>query len=157
MPKVEAGQKAPDFALPSQSNEVIHLSDFIGKKNVALYFYPKDFTPGCTAEAQAFRESYQVFSDAETEVIGVSSDSMETHQRFSQKCELPFQLLSDASKKVRELYGVTSTLGFSGRVTFVIDKEGVVRHVFSSQLRPTRHVQEALEALKTVKETPRAT
>jgi thioredoxin-dependent peroxiredoxin len=154
LPKVEAGQKAPDFALPSQNNEIINLSDFIGKKNVVLYFYPKDFTPGCTAEAQAFRESYQVFYDAETEVIGVSSDSVETHQRFSQKCELPFQILSDAGKKVRELYGVTSTLGFSGRVTFVIDKEGVVRHVFSSQLRPTRHVQ---EALKTVKETPRAT
>jgi thioredoxin-dependent peroxiredoxin len=157
MPRVEVGQKAPDFALPSQSNEIIHLSDFAGKKNVVLYFYPKDFTPGCTAEARAFRESYQVFSDAETEVIGVSSDSVETHQRFSQRCELPFQILSDVGKKVRELYGVKSTLGFSGRVTFVIDKEGVVRHVFSSQLQPTRHVKEALEALNAVKGTPKAT
>ena len=150
MPQVKAGDKAPDFALPSQSSETVRLSDYRGKKNVVLYFYPKDFTTGCTAEARGFRDSYQAFADSETEVIGVSSDSTETHQRFSQSCSLPFNLLSDAQKQLRELYGVSSTLGVSGRVTFVIDKEGVVRHVFSSQFRPTKHIREALDALKAV-------
>ena len=145
-PKV--GETAPDFALPSQNNTMVRLSDFIGKKNVVLYFYPKDFTMGCTAEAKAFRESYQAFQDSNTEVIGVSADSVETHQRFSRQCELPFSLLSDATKKVRELYSVNSVLGISARVTFVIDTKGKVRFVFSSQLQPTRHVREALEALK---------
>ena len=105
---------APDFALPSQNNETVRLSDFIGKKNVVLYFYPKDFTPGCTAEAKAFRESYQTFYDTNTEVIGVSSDSVETHQRFSQQCGLPFNILSDSTKQVRELYGANSRSGLPG-------------------------------------------
>jgi len=157
LPKVMVGDKAPDFALPSQNNEAVRLSDYAGKKNVVLYFYPKDFTAGCTAEAHAFRDSYQMFRDGETEVIGVSSDDVETHQRFAQSCGLPFNLLSDKTKQLRELYGVSSNFGISGRVTFVIDKEGVVRHVFSSQLRPTRHIQEALDALKTAKEAPGAT
>jgi thioredoxin-dependent peroxiredoxin len=151
MGHLEVGERAPDFALPSQSKEIVRLSDYLGKKNVVLYFYPKDFTPGCTAETKAFRESYQSFYDTDTEVIGVSSDSVETHQRFSQQCELPFSILSDATKQVRDLYGANSMLGMSGRVTFVIDKEGVIRSVFSSQLQPTRHVREALEAVKTGK------
>jgi peroxiredoxin Q/BCP len=155
--KVQVGERAPDFALRSQSDEEIHLSDYIGKKNVVLYFYPKDFTAGCTAEAKGFRENYQAFYDSETEVIGVSSDSVETHQRFSQKCGLPFNILSDAGKQVRELYGVSSIFGLPGRVTFVIDKEGVVRHVFSSQLQPTKHIREALEALRTVQGSAKAT
>ncbi len=157
MPELRAGDRAPEFSLQSQSGDVVKLSDYIGKKNVVLYFYPKDFTSGCTAEARAFRESYQEFNDSQTEVIGVSSDSVETHKRFSEHCSLPFNLLSDASKHVRELYGVSSTFGLSGRVTFVIDKEGVIRHVFSSQLRPTKHIREALGALKAVQETPKTT
>jgi peroxiredoxin Q/BCP len=157
LPKIAVGDKAPEFSLPSQSNEVVHLSDFVGKKNVVLYFYPKDFTPGCTAEAKGFRDSYQEFSDGETEVIGVSSDTVESHSRFSQECSLPFKLLSDSGKHLRELYGVSSTLGLAGRVTFVIDKQGTVRLVYSSQLRPTKHIKEALEALKTAKESPKTT
>jgi peroxiredoxin Q/BCP len=157
LPRVQVGDRAPDFALHSQNDKEIHLSEYIGKKNVVLYFYPKDFTAGCTAEAKGFRESYQAFNDSETEVIGVSSDSVETHQRFSQKCGLPFNILSDAGKQVRELYGVSSIFGLPGRVTFVIDKEGVVRHVFSSQLQPTKHIKEALEALRTVQGSAKAT
>jgi thioredoxin-dependent peroxiredoxin len=143
-PKV--GDLAPDFALPSQNKETVKLSDFFGRKNVVLYFYPKDFTQGCTAEAKAFRESYQAFQDSNTEVIGVSSDSVETHQRFSQQCGLPFSILSDSTKKVRELYGANSILG--SRVTYVIDTGGTVRFVFSSLVQLTRHVREALEAPK---------
>lgn len=157
MTQIKVGDKAPDFAVPTQGNATIRLSDFAGKKNVVLYFYPKDFTTGCTAEAKAFRDSYEQFRDSETEVIGVSSDSVETHQRFSQACSLPFNLVSDSEKKLRNLYGVSSTLGISGRVTFVIDREGIVRHVFSSQIRPTKHIREALDALRTLNSAPGAT
>ena len=148
MAHLNVGDIAPDFALPSQENETTRLSDFAGKKNVVLYFYPKDFTQGCTAEAKSFRENYRTFEDSNTEVIGVSSDTIETHQRFSQQCGLPFKLLSDSTKKVRELYGANSAFGIAGRVTYVIDTHGIIRFVFSSQLQPTRHVREALDALK---------
>ncbi len=157
MPKIAVGDRAPDFSLHSQSDEEVRLGDYLGKKNVVLYFYPKDFTPGCTAEAKGFRDSYQEFSDGETEVIGVSSDTVESHRRFSQECSLPFKLLSDSGKRLRDLYGVSSTLGLAGRVTFVIDKQGIVRLVYSSQLRPTKHIREALDALKTAKEAPKTT
>jgi peroxiredoxin Q/BCP len=145
LPKISVGDKAPDFSLHSQSDEEVRLGDYLGKKNVVLYFYPKDFTPGCTAEAKGFRDSYQAFSD------------VESHRRFSQECSLPFKLLSDSGKRLRELYGVSSTLGLAGRVTFVIDKQGIVRLVYSSQLRPTKHIREALDALKTAKEAPKTT
>jgi len=146
---IAVGDVAPDFALPSQSGEQVRLSGFVGIKNVVLYFYPKDFTPGCTAEAKAFRDSYQVFSDSETEVIGVSSDSVDTHHRFAERCGLPFTILSDEGSKVMKQYGVPGGI-FSGRITFVIDKVRIVRYVFSSRLQPTRHVKEALEALRKV-------
>jgi peroxiredoxin Q/BCP len=157
LPKVTVGDRAPEFSLRSQSDEVVRLSDYLGKKNVVLYFYPKDFTPGCTAEAKGFRDSYQEFSDGETEVIGVSSDSVESHGRFSRECSLPFKLLSDSARELRDAYGVSSTLGMAGRVTFVIDKQGIVRLVYSSQLRPTKHIREALDALKAAKEAQKAT
>jgi peroxiredoxin Q/BCP len=107
---IEVGELAPDFALPAQDGGEVRLSSFAGNKNVVLYFYPKDFTMGCTAEAKSFRDSYQVFQDTDTEVIGVSGDSVETHKRFSEHCGLPFSLLSDATKAVRENYGVPSGL-----------------------------------------------
>src|SRR6266850_1604776 len=126
----------------------IRLADFRGKKAVVLYFYPKDDTPGCTAEACSFRDSYEDFQDAGAEVIGVSSDSGASHAKFAKRHELPFTLLSDAKGEVRKKYGVPATMGLlPGRVTFVIDRKGIVRHVFNSQLQATRHVQEALAAL----------
>jgi thioredoxin-dependent peroxiredoxin len=145
---IEAGQPAPDFELPDAEGKRIRLADFKGKKAVVLYFYPKDDTPGCTAEACSFRDSYEDFQDAGAEVIGVSSDSAASHAKFAQRHKLPFTLLSDAKGEVRKKYGVPATMGLlPGRVTFVIDKKGVVRHVFNSQLQATRHVSEALEAL----------
>jgi thioredoxin-dependent peroxiredoxin len=146
---VEPGQPAPDFELPDAEGKRIRLADFKGKKAVVLYFYPKDDTPGCTAEACSFRDSYEDFQDAGAEVIGVSSDSASSHAKFAKRHELPFTLLSDAKGEVRKKYGVPATMGFMpGRVTFVIDKKGVVRRVFNSQLQATRHVSEALEALE---------
>jgi peroxiredoxin Q/BCP len=146
---VSVGDTAPDFTLPSQSGESVSLKDFIGKKSVVLYFYPKDDTPGCTAEACAFRDSYEVFKDAGAEVIGVSDDSPNSHQKFAAKHRLPFILLSDSGKQLRKLYGVPSTLGLlPGRVTYVIDKTGVVRHIFNSQLNFKGHIEESLKTLQ---------
>jgi peroxiredoxin Q/BCP len=114
-----------------------------------LYFYPKDETPGCTIEARAFRDSYDAFATAGAEVVGVSSDSVASHRRFAQRHELPFLLLSDKGGHVRNLYGVEQTLGIlPGRVTFVIDTAGIVRHIYSSQLRVTRHSRESLDAVR---------
>src|SRR5215467_3656989 len=133
---VGVGDKAPDFTLPSQSGEQVRLYDRIGQRVVVLYFYPKDNTSGCTAEACAFRDSYEVFTDAGAEVIGVSSDSVESHAGFAGHHKLPFTLLSDEGGKVRKSYGVPATLGLlPGRVTYVIDRDGVVRHVLNSQVQ----------------------
>ena len=131
--KVKVGAIAPDFTLPSQSGEMVSLGDFIGKKPVVLFFYPKDDTPGCTKEACAFRYRFKEFSKLDAEVIGISSDSVKSHRSFSEKHSLPFTLLSDEGGKVRKIYGASNTFGlFPGRVTYVIDAEGVVKHIFSS-------------------------
>jgi peroxiredoxin Q/BCP len=149
MPQLKIGDRAPDFTLSSSKGEKVSLSDFAGKKTVVLYFYPKDDTPGCTVEACDFRDSHEVFVGSGAEVIGVSSDSQESHARFVKKYELPMVMLSDPGGEVRARYGVKSTFGiFPGRVTFVIDPGGVVRYVFSSQLRVTDHVKKALDIVK---------
>ena len=143
------GSKAPNFTLPSQSGEMVSLEDFLGKKPVVLFFYPKDDTPGCTKEVCAFRDSFGEFRKLDAEVIGISSDSVESHRRFAGKHYLPFALLSDAGGKVRKLYGVPNTFAvFPGRVTYVVDKDGVVRRIYASQLGVEKHVEEALEVLQ---------
>jgi peroxiredoxin Q/BCP len=145
------GDVAPDFTLPSHSGEEVSLRNFVGKKRAVVLFYPKDDTPGCTKEACSFRDGYEQFGNLGVEVIGVSSDSVRSHQRFVEKHDLPFVLLSDEGGEVRRLYGLPNTFGlFPGRVTYVIDQEGVVRHVFSSQHQVARHVEEALEALGSI-------
>jgi thioredoxin-dependent peroxiredoxin len=146
---VRIGDTAPDFTLPSQSGETVSLSDYRGKKVVVLYFYPKDNTPGCTAEACGFRDSYEAFTENGAEVIGISSDSVDTHGSFSGKHDLPFVLLSDKGGTVRKSYGVPNTLMvLPGRVTYVIDREGTVRHVFSSMTNIGGHIDEALTKVK---------
>jgi len=146
--KVSVGDVAPDFTLSDQTGTPVRLHDLIGHKTVVLYFYPKDETPGCTIEARAFRDSYEQFSAKDAQVVGVSSDSVQSHRRFARRHNLPFLLLSDRDGAVRRLYGVEKTLGLlPGRVTYVIDQTGVVRHVYSSQLRATRHPREALMVL----------
>ena len=149
---VAAGSKALNFTLPSQSGEMVSLDDFLGKKPVVLFFYPKDDTPGCTKEVCAFRDSFEQFRRLDAEVIGISSDSVESHRRFAGRHSLPFTLLSDEGGKVRKLYGVPNTfVVFPGRVTYVIDKDGVVRRIFSSQVSVEKHVEEALEVLQHVR------
>ena len=148
MSGVRVGDAAPDFTLPDQRGRPVRLGELTDKKNVVLYFYPKDGTPGCMREARAFRDAYDSFTAADTEVIGVSSDSVKSHERFAANERLPFVLLSDRDGTVRELYGVERTLGIlPGRVTYVIGRGGIVRHVYSSQLRVTQHSREALQSL----------
>ena len=147
--RIEVGDKAPDFTLPSQKGEQVSLKDYQGKQIVVIYFYPKDKTPGCTAEACKFRDSYQAFEDVGAEVIGISSQSLASHSIFSTEFHLPFHLLSDEGGKVRKLFGVPASAGLlPGRVTYVIDKEGIVRHVFASQTDIEGHVEGALKVVK---------
>jgi peroxiredoxin Q/BCP len=149
--QVKVGSVAPDFTLSSQLGEMMSLGDFLGKKPVILFFYPKDNTLGCTREVCAFRDSFEVLGKLDAEVIGISSDSVDSHKGFAEKHNLPFALLSDQGGKVRKRYGVPSTFGlFPGRVTYVIDREGVVIHVFSSQLEAEKHVEEALKTLESI-------
>lgn len=126
----------------------VTLSEYFGKKNIVLYFYPKDETPGCTKEACSFRDSYQQLTELDAEVLGVSGQSVESHKSFATHYGLPFILLADVGNKVRELYGVPQSMGIMpGRVTYIIDKKGVVRHIFNSQTQAQRHVEEAKQTL----------
>jgi peroxiredoxin Q/BCP len=142
------GDRAPDIRLPSKGGNYVSLSDFAGK-NVILYFYPRDNTAGCTREACSFRDSYSAFKELGAEVVGISSDSVDSHVKFAKDQNLPFVLLSDKDGSARRAYGIKPSLGLiPGRTTFVIDKQGVIRYVYSSQLHAERHVPEALRALK---------
>ena len=154
---IQVGDKAPDFTLPSQSGEQVRLSDRLGERIVVLYFYPKDETVGCTKEACAFRDSYEVFAEAGAEVIGVSSDSVDKHAAFAGHHELPFTLLSDKGGAVRKSYGVPAALGvIPGRVTYVIDRAGNVRHVFNSMTNIGGHVDDALTVVKQLQDEQQA-
>jgi peroxiredoxin Q/BCP len=146
---IKVGDRAPDFTLRKQDGSEVNLNRLLEESAIVLYFYPKDETPGCTAEACSFRDSYEQFKTAGAEVVGVSSDSTESHRSFADHHRLPFILVSDPGGNVRKAYGVPSTLGLlPGRVTYVIDREGIVRHVFNSQLQAKRHVTEALQVLR---------
>jgi peroxiredoxin Q/BCP len=146
---MKTGDRAPDFELLTNQGSTVRLADYRGKKAIVLYFYPKDETTGCTVEACSFRDEYEDFSAAGAEVIGVSDDSVDSHQKFAAHYRLPFVLASDPGGVLREKMGVTKTLGLlPGRVTFVIDKAGVIRDRFSSLIRFKAHVHNALELVK---------
>jgi peroxiredoxin Q/BCP len=148
--RLKVGDKAPEFSLPDQHGNIVSLADGIQKKLwQVIYFYPADDTPGCTAEACSFRDGYEDFQDAGAVVVGVSADDEESHRRFAEKHRLPFRLLSDADGSLAAAFGVKKALGIlPARVTFVIDPGGIVRKVFSSQLRFGRHHDEALLAIR---------
>lgn len=149
---VKVGEQAPDFTLQSTQGESVQLKDLYRDKPVVLYFYPKDNTPGCTKEACGFRDSYEVFQEMGAEVVGISADSVDSHQAFTAAYKLPFPLLSDVDNKVRKLFGVPSTLGLlPGRVTYILDQAGIVRGLYNSQLNFQGHIDEALKILKTLK------
>jgi len=146
--ELKVGDTAPDFSLSDEHGLPVNLRDYLGKKIVVLYFYPKDFTPGCTAEACSFRDDYKPIQDKGAVVIGVSLDSVESHSKFSEKYNLPFAILSDQNKEVAKAYGVLGVGGFlAKRVTFIINKEGKITHIFP-KVDVKRHSEEVLEALE---------
>jgi peroxiredoxin Q/BCP len=150
--KAQLNSPAPDFDLPNTSGEMVRLSSFRGKQPVVVYFYPKDETKVCTAEACAFRDSYEDFKKEGAEVIGISSDPASSHKQFAANHNLPFILLSDEGGKVRSAWGVPLTMGIlPGRVTYVIDKQGMIRLMFESQTQANRHIEEAKKALAKLK------
>jgi thioredoxin-dependent peroxiredoxin len=146
---LQIGDKIPDFSAKDSEGNDFESSSVLGKKPVVFYFYPKDNTPGCTAQACSFRDQYEDFKDFGAEVIGICSDSIASHKKFAKQYRLPFVLLSDNTKKIRNLFGVKPNLFglLPGRVTFVVDKEGVIQLVFDS-LMATNHIPRALEAIK---------
>jgi len=146
MPRV--GERAPEFELRDQNGSAVPLGELLEKGPVVIFFYPKDDTAGCTKEACRFRDEFERFRQTGAQIVGISSDSMESHLRFAAKYSLPYALLSDPGGRVRKLYGAASFFGLiAGRATFVIDRKGIVRHVFSSQSRFEEHVDEALRGL----------
>lgn len=146
---MKIGEKIPHFTAIDTHGNTFDSDLIIGKKPVVIYFYPKNNTPGCNAQACSFRDQYEDFTDIGATVIGISGDSQSSHEKFTQKFNLPFTLLSDYDKKLRSLFEVpTGLFGLlPGRVTYVADKEGVVRMIFDSQMA-TKHIPKALEAIK---------
>ena len=147
---IKVGDEAPDFHFTHKNGSAVNLKDLRRQKAVVLYFYPRDETPGCTAQACSFRDAYEDFVQAGAEVIGVSEDTQASHESFASHHRLPFTLVSDADGALRKSYGVPrSFLGLApGRVTYVIDREGIVQHVFDSQLQAKRHIAEAMDVVK---------
>ncbi len=152
---IQIGDKCPSFSLPNQRGETINIDDLIGEKLLVIYFYPKDETGGCTAEACSFRDNYEDFSAMGCEVIGISSDSISSHERFASNHRLNFSLLADTEKKVRKQFGVPSSLLglIAGRVTYIIDKKGIVRSIYNSLSNTDGHITEAKKAIQSILET----
>lgn len=151
--KVVVGSKVPSFALTNQYGELFSSDSVVGKKNLVIYFYPKDDSPGCTKQACSFRDQFAVFEAADALVIGISAQSVESHLAFATKHGLNYLLLSDSGNRVRKLFGVPSNLFgmIPGRVTYIVDKRGEVVYFFNSQLDTEKHVDEALRILQTLK------
>ena len=148
---LKVGDKIPNFSTKDSDGNLFDSSSVVGRKPVVFYFYPKDNTPGCTAQACSFRDQYEDFKDLGAEVIGISSDSIASHEKFAKQYKLPFILLSDNDKKIRNLFGVKPGLFglIPGRVTYVVDKEGVIQMIFDS-LVATSHITKALEKVKKI-------
>lgn len=153
MEKLQIGSIVPQFELPDQHGELFSLDPVLGKKNLVIYFYPKDDSPGCTRQACSFRDQYEVFADANARIIGISNQSVESHLAFAKKYRLNYTLLSDDHNKVRTLFGVPGNLFglIPGRVTYVINKEGKVVYRFNSQTQTQKHVDEALRIIRELK------
>jgi peroxiredoxin Q/BCP len=150
MKKLEVGDKVPHFELKDQNGNLRSIEEWLGKKNMVIYFYPKDHTGGCTAQACRFRDDYEDFKELGAEVIGISGDGQNSHEKFAGDYNLPFVLLSDEDRSVRNAFGVGRIwFGlFSARITFVVDKQGTIIHTFEGSIDATKHVEEALKILR---------
>lgn len=153
MKKLAVGSTVPKFELKDQHGQLFSLESVLGKKNLVIFFYPKDDSPGCTKQACSFRDQFEVFADEDAMIIGISGQSVKSHLEFAQKHRLNYTLLSDEGNKVRKQFGVPSDLFglIPGRVTYVIDKQGKVIYMFNSQVQTEKHVTEALRILKELK------
>ena len=151
MKELKVGETIPRFTAKDTNGNDFDSANSAGQKPLVIYFYPKDNTPGCTAQACSFRDQYEDFKDLGAEVIGISSDSVASHQKFSKQFKLPFILLSDSDKKIRKLFGVPAGMFglLPGRVTYVTDKNGVIQMIFDSVLA-TKHISKALETIKKI-------
>lgn len=147
--QLKVDDTAPTFDSVTESGEKFSLAALIGKTNVVLYFYPKDFTAGCTKEACTFRDNWDKVTSLGATVVGISSDSPETHARFKKEKALPFTLVSDQDKQIRKLYGVDGHF-IPPRTTFIIDKHGKIRNVFNSQTNISKHIEESLRTLDSI-------
>ncbi len=147
---LQIGDFCPIFSLPDSQGKEIQIETYLGKKILVLFFYPKDDTPGCTKEACAFRDAYADFLDLGCEVFGISSDTAAAHQAFQNKHGLPYTLLSDQQKKVRQQFGVPGNLFglIPGRVTYVVGLDQKIAGVFNSQTNPVGHIHEAIKVVK---------
>lgn len=146
---LKIGDTAPDFKLADEEGKLFVLHEELRKGPIVLYFYPRDFTAGCTAEACGFRDSYDSFASGGYQVVGVSSDNAERHRRFKDSNKLPFRLLTDADRSVARSFGIGKAFGIiPGRVTFVISGEGKIQQVFESLTNIRGHVASALETIK---------
>lgn len=146
---MDAGQPIPEVSFVAERGESVSLTSLIGPKPVVLFFYPRDLSAGCTVEACSFRDAYEDFVTAGAEVIGISADDQKSHEAFKERHRLPYRLLTDPKGAAAKAFGVKKTLGLiAGRVTFVIDTKGVIRHRFDSQIRVHEHVQQALGLVK---------
>jgi len=151
---LEVGDTIPSFSLKDQNGKDFDIDQYRGKQPLVIYFYPKDDTPGCTKEACSFRDEFEVFTDLNVKVIGISSDDVASHKKFADKYQLPFTLLADTQKKVRKLFGVpNSFLGIlPGRVTYIVNKHGIIVHIFNNMTNAEKHISESLNAIKRSKE-----
>lgn len=148
---IQKGDRAPDFSAKDQAGTTVSLSDFVGKRNLVVFFYPKDFTPGCTKQVCSFRDAVSDFEKLDAAVVGVSAGSASDHSSFDEKFKLKFPLLVDENNKLRTAFGVPSTFGvLPGRVTYVIDKNGIVRDIYNSQMNVNEHVNVARKALQAI-------
>ncbi len=147
---LKIGDKLPKFELKNQNGELINSQNPAWENRpVVVFFYPKDNTPGCTAEVCEFRDQFEAFRNLDAVVLGISADSVSSHKEFAQKHRLPFDLLADDNKLARNLFGVKANLFglLAGRATYIFDKEKTLKHFFQSQLFATNHIKEALEGL----------
>lgn len=156
---LKRGDRIPDFSLPDATENAVQISEVLEQGPVVIFFYPKDETRGCIREACSFRDHFEEFTESGVTVIGISKDSPKSHRQFAKKHQLPFTLLSDRENKVRKQFGVTGSLFglIPGRVTFIVDSEGMIQHTFNSQVKVEQHVEEALGVIRSMERATRKT
>lgn len=152
---LKAGTRAPEFTATLDDGSTFDLASYRGKKHVVLYFYPKDFTGGCTAQACSFRDNYGLIGEHDAVIVGVSGDSEASHTSFKDKYQLPFPLVADPDRRVHKLYEAVGLIPWmTPRITYVIDKEGIIRTTIRHDFRVKEHVPEVIEALEAIAAGP---